>query len=131
MDFSEFVGHLQHRLELPGEGEALRAARATLTTLGERLQAGEADDLAASLPMEIDRFLRVADSGQRFDFEEFVGRVAERGACDRAAAAYRAKVTVALVSEVVARGELDQVRAQLPDDYGPLFELVEEGGSAA
>lgn len=62
MDFSEFVGQVQHRLELPGEGEALRAIRATLATLGERLQAGEAEDLAASLPMEIDRFLTEADS---------------------------------------------------------------------
>jgi uncharacterized protein (DUF2267 family) len=125
--FAEFVGQLQHRLELPGEGEAVRAARATLTTLGERLQSGEADDLASSLPMEIDRFLRTADSGQRFPYEEFLDRVAEREGSDRSAAARHAAVVVGLVSEVTPAGEMAQVRGGLPAEYDPLFELVDEG----
>ena len=125
MNFGEFVGQVQHRLELPAEGEAVRAARATLTTLGERIVAGEADDLASSLPMEIDRFLREADSGQRFSYDEFVDRVAEREGVDGADAAYHAKVIVALVSEVAPGRELEQVRGQLPDDFDPLFDLVD------
>ena len=67
MKFTEFVGQVQHRLELPGEGEAVRATRAVLQTLGERLQAGQATDLAGPLPMEIDYYLESADHGQRFD----------------------------------------------------------------
>ncbi|WP_267640788.1 DUF2267 domain-containing protein [Haloarchaeobius amylolyticus] len=126
MQFSEFLGQVQHRLSLPGEGEALRATRATLTTLGERLQAGEANDLAASLPMEIDRFLTAAEPGQRFDFAEFVTRVAERSDTEPQDAVYQAKQVVALVAESVAPGELAQVRGQLPDDYDPLFEFVEQ-----
>ena len=126
MDFSEFVGEIQHRLELPGEGEAVRAIRATLTSLGERLQAGEAEDLAASLPMEIDRFLTEADSGQRFDYDEFLDRMADHEGIDRADAAYHAKVVVAQVAEVVQGAEMQQVRDQLPDDFDDLFELVGE-----
>jgi len=38
MNFEEFTGQVQNRLELPGTGEAVRAVRATLTTLGERIQ---------------------------------------------------------------------------------------------
>ncbi|MFB6122423.1 MAG: DUF2267 domain-containing protein [Haloferacaceae archaeon] len=125
MDFSEFVGQVQHRLELSGEGEAVRAARATLTTLGERLQAGEADDLASSLPMEIDRFLREAESGQRFGYDEFIDRVSEREGVDRADAVYHAKVVVGLVGEVTQVTEMRQVENQLPADFGDLFELVE------
>ncbi|WP_435319457.1 DUF2267 domain-containing protein [Haloarchaeobius sp. TZWSO28] len=125
MNFSEFVGQVQHRLSLPDEGEALRASRATLSTLGERLQAGEAKDLAASLPMEIDRFLTTAESGQRFDFDEFADRVARRSNTDRPDAIYHAQQIIALVAETVAPGELDQVRGQLPDDYDTLFEFVE------
>lgn len=42
MNVDEFIGTVQHRLELPGTGETLRAIRATLLTLGERLPAGNA-----------------------------------------------------------------------------------------
>ena len=130
MNFDEFTGQVQHRLELPGTGEAVRAIRATLTTLGERLQAGEATDLAASLPMEVDYYLTdaVTEHGQRFDWSEFVERVREReGIEDGAAAAYHARVVVDVAADVVAPAELRQVRDQLPADEGwdGLFELVD------
>lgn len=130
MNFDEFTGQVQHRLELPGTGEAVRATRATLTTLGERVQAGEARDLAASLPMEVDYYLTgaVAEHGQRFDWSEFVERVREReGIEDGAVAAYHARVVVDVAAEVVAPSELRQVRDQLPTDEGwdGLFELVD------
>ena len=54
MDFDEFTGQVQHRLELASTGEAVRAIRATLLPLGERLPEGNAEDLAANLPMEIE-----------------------------------------------------------------------------
>jgi uncharacterized protein (DUF2267 family) len=134
MNFDQFTGQVQNRLELPGTGEAVRAIRATLTTLGERLQAGEAEDLAGSLPMEVDFYLTgaVRDHGQRFDWGEFVDRVREReGATDRRAgadAAYHARVVVALMADVVAPGEMRQIRSQLPADEGwdQLFELVDD-----
>nr|WP_312621148.1 DUF2267 domain-containing protein [Haloarcula sp. 1CSR25-25] len=37
MNFDEFTGEVQHRLELPGAGEAVRPIRATLMTLGQRI----------------------------------------------------------------------------------------------
>nr|WP_268744616.1 DUF2267 domain-containing protein [Candidatus Halobonum tyrrellensis] len=51
MQFDEFSGEVQYRLELPGTGETVRAIRATLPTLGQRLPEGNAEDRAASLPM--------------------------------------------------------------------------------
>ena len=130
MNFDEFTGQVQHRLELPGTGEAVRAIRATLTTLGERIQTGEATDLAAALPMEVDYYLTdaVADHGQRFDWREFVERVREReGTDDGAVAAYHARVVLDVAAEVVPPSELQQVRDQLPADEGwaSLFELVD------
>ena len=78
MDFDTFTGTVQHRLELPGTGETVRAVRATLLTLGQRIPAGGAEDLAASLPMEIKWYLTggVETHSQRFDWHEFVDRVA-------------------------------------------------------
>jgi len=125
MQYNEFMGIVQNRLELPELGRAVRATRAVLTTLGERLQEGEATDLAGPLPMEVDYYLEAADSGQRFDYGEFVERVADRANADESEAAYYARVVVGLVSELVPAGEIEQVRAQLPDDYGDLFQLID------
>jgi uncharacterized protein (DUF2267 family) len=124
MDYSDFIGQVQHRLKLGKQGQSVRAIRATLTTLGERLQGGEAKDLAGPLPMEIDWYLLQADSGQRFHFDEFVVRVAERERIDEGDALFHAKAVLSLVAEVVPEGELEQIRGQLPEEYDPLFELV-------
>ncbi|ELY45444.1 DUF2267 domain-containing protein [Natronorubrum tibetense] len=125
MNYKDFVGQVQHRLEYAQFGQAVRATRAVLTTLGERLQEGEATDLASPLPMEIDRYLTEAEHGQRFDYGEFLDRVAERGGVDRADANYHAQQIVALVAEVVPPGNIDKADAQLPDDFDTLFELIE------
>lgn len=132
MNFDEFTGEVTNRLQLPGTGHTLRAIRATLTTLGERLQAGEAEDLAANLPIEIDRYLLEAEHGQRFDWDEFLDRVWEREGMrdpdDRADAAYHARAIMDVVSRQVPEGELQQVRNQLPEDedWDELFELVDQ-----
>lgn len=132
MNFKAFTGEVQHRLELSEQGEAVRASRAVLTSLGERLQEGEARDLAGPLPMEIDWYLEHANSGQHFDFDEFVTRVCEREGKDagyddnRSDAAYHGRAIVALVAEMVSESEMNQVRDQLPADEGweELFTLV-------
>lgn len=125
MNYNEFIGQVQHRLELPGPGEAVRATRATLTTLGERLHEGEATDLASPLPMEIDRFLIEAESGQRFDYDEFLDRICERGNVDRSRANYQAQQIVAVLADIVPPGNIEKAKNQLPEDFDTLFEVVE------
>jgi len=129
MNYKQFVGQVQHRLEYAQFGQAVKASRAVLTTLGERLQEGEATDLASPLPMEIDRYLTEAEHGQRFDYQEFLDRVAEREGVDRSDANYHAQQLLAVVSEVVPPGNLEKVQNQLPEGYEPLFELLEEPDS--
>jgi len=126
MKYHELITTVQDRLELPTQGEAVRATRAVLTPLGERIQPEEANDLASPLPMEIDRYLREADSGQRFSFEEYLDRVGEREGVETRTALHHAQRVVELVSEVVPSGELKQVRAQLPADFDELFDRVDE-----
>lgn len=125
MDYDSFVGEVQHRLELSSSGEAVRATRAVLTTLGERLGSGEASDLAALLPMEIDRFLTEADSGQQFSPDEFLDRVAERARVEQSDAAFYAKAVVALACSAAPDSEIQDIRAQLPDAFADLFELAD------
>ncbi len=135
MNFDEFTGTVQHRLEFPGTGEAVRAIRATLQTLGQRLPAGNAEDLAASLPMEVKWYMTgaVTEHGQRFDWQEFLDRVSEIERADRADAAHHARVIVDLVATQVPKSDFRQLRDALPEsedeeNWGNLFEIVDAGG---
>ncbi|MFC3476551.1 DUF2267 domain-containing protein [Halobacterium litoreum] len=135
MNFDEFTGTVQHRLELPGTGQAVRAIRATLSTLGERIPEGDARNIASSLPMEVDWYLTgaVHEHGQRFDWSAFVDRVTEIEGVDRPEAAYHAQVVVDLVCSVVPEADVRQLRDQLPEseddeNWGKLFGIVDAGG---
>ncbi|MEZ3117411.1 DUF2267 domain-containing protein [Halobaculum sp. MBLA0147] len=135
MDFDEFTGTVQHRLQLPGTGESVRATRAVLTTLGRRIPEGNAADLAASLPMEVRWYPTgaVDEHGERFDWQEYVARVAEIEGVDPPKAAYHAQVIVDLVAELVPPSDLQQLRDQLPpgeddENWQKLFTIVDAGG---
>ena len=125
MNYDDFIGEVQHRIDAGTQGEAVRTTRATLTTLGERLGEGEASDFAAPLPMEIDRYLLEAEHGQQFSYDEFVDRVAERAKMDEADAAFAAKAVLALAAEGAPPGEHEDVRSTLPAEFDDLFEFVD------
>jgi uncharacterized protein (DUF2267 family) len=133
MNFDEFTGQVQHRIEAPSTGKTVRSIRATLTTLGQRIPEGNAADLAGSLPMEIDWYLTgaVHEHAQHFDWQEFVSRVSEIEHADPSDAAYHARVIVDLVREAVPESDFRELRAQLPEeeeDWEQLFEVVDAGG---
>ncbi len=135
MNFDEFTGQAQSRLELPDTGRTVRAIRATLMTLGQRIPEGNANDLAASLPMEIQWYMTgaVSEHGQRFDWSEFVTRVSEITGADPADAAYQARVIIDLVASEVPESDFQQLRNQLPEheddeNWRKLFEVVDAGG---
>lgn len=135
MNFDEFTGEIQHRLELPGTGETVRTIRATLMTLGQRIPEGNAEDIAASLPMEIKWYLTgaVHEHSQRFDWTEFVSRVSEIEGTDRPDAAYHAQVIMDFVGTLVPSSDLQQLRDQLPEDeddenWQKLFNVIDAGG---
>jgi len=133
MDHDAFIGEVQNRAELPSRGAALSASRATLQTLGDRIQEGKATNLAAQLSDELGRYLEEhADAPESFGFDEFIDRVAERdesianhGDDDLSAAAFHARVVIDVLEEAVSGEQLDDLRDQLPDEYGQLFELAE------
>ena len=127
MNYGEFIGQVQYRAELGSRGEAVRATRATLQTLGDRLQPDEADDLASVLPMEIDRFLTTADSGQLFGYGAFGDPFDERAEADKSAAGFYARVVMDVLNDAIPPGEREDVESQLPGEFGDLFDLTETG----
>lgn len=135
MNFDEFTGQIQHRLGMPDTGRTVRAIRATLMTLGQRIPEGNAEDFAASLPLEIKWYMTgaVTEHGQRFDWQEFVERVSdiEGPGVDKSDAAFHARVIIDLAGEVVPESDFHQLRDQLPEgdeNWRNLFEIVDAGG---
>lgn len=124
-EYERFVGRVQHRLELAHLGEAVRACRAVLTTLGERLDRASARGIAEHLPPEIDRFLVEVEPGQSFSYSEFVSRVSERGGSDPPDANYEAQLLLAVVAERVPAAALAAARDALPNDFETLFEVAD------
>lgn len=124
MQFHDFLGKVQDRARLDSQDSAMRATRATLNTLAERLRGNEPTDLAAQLPPEIGEHLRTdkAGAGERFDAQEFVQRVCERGDVQANEGTHHAQVVLGVLNEAVSAGEMKDVRQQLPEDYSTLFQ---------
>jgi uncharacterized protein (DUF2267 family) len=108
--------------------DAERAAKATLETLGERISAAQARQLAEDLPPQIRRWLtperREAERGpdaQDFDVDAFLRRVAEREGVDPETAEHHAKAVFIALARLVRGQEIAQLAAQLPSDYRRLL----------
>jgi len=126
MNYSEFLGQVQQRARLGTQEEAVRATRATLQTLGQRLAGGEPNNIAAQLPNEIGRYLKIsgAEEGVRFGVDEFFDRVrAHMGeGTDLPEAVFYARVVLSVLKEAISPGEWHDMKAQLPEEYEDLLE---------
>jgi len=129
MKYDEFIAQVERRTGLDSRDAAIRATAAALETLAERLAGGEAKDLASQLPPEIGNYLQqpLAGAGEPFSLDEFFRRVSSREGVSLPDATYHARIIVALLSEVVTMGEIENVRAQLPSDFRQLFDVEYEG----
>lgn len=127
MQYDNFVGEVQHRARLGSEGEAVRAIRATLATLAERLPKDEAEHLAAQLPREIGHYLEDANGSERFSLNNFFERVATRESADLPDAVHHARAVISVLNEAVSDGEIEHVLDNLPEEFNPLFESGSEG----
>ena len=133
MQHDELIGTVQHRARLSSRGDAERSVRAVLETLSDRLQGGEAKDLAAQLPGELGLHLtrdqERAESSERFDLDGFYRRVSDREGTEYPDAIFHTRAVVSVLEEAVSPGEMSQVRQQLGEAFAPLFEF--EGDGAA
>ena len=129
MKYDEFIAQVERRTGLDSRDAAIRATSAALETLAERLAGGEAKDLASQLPPEIGAYLQqpFAGAGEPFSLDEFFQRVSNREGVSLADATYHARIIIALISEVVTMGEIENVRSQLPTNFRQLFDVEYEG----
>ncbi len=121
MQTDEFVRRVQEQARIASGDEALKAVRATLETLGERLPDDQRDDLAAQLPKQLRNYLSRRKEAERYTLEEFYNRVAARSDLGLPATIEQARVVIGVLQEAVSPGQLDEIRAQLPAKFDELF----------
>ena len=121
MEYAEFVEKVQTRAELETGDLALAAIQATLETLGERLERDERRKLAAELPAGMKEYPLKRQETARYRLGEFYNRVAARADLRVPEAINRSQVVVSVLQEAVSAGLLNQIRAQLPEQYDELF----------
>ncbi|HJA61192.1 MAG TPA: DUF2267 domain-containing protein [Candidatus Brevibacterium intestinavium] len=120
---------LKNVTEVGGPSDAESAAvvtRTVLDNLGKQLKGGEAADLAAQLPAELQEPLQRHGSEAPLtdDVDDFLRRLAEQlgeGIDPDAARAYAGAV-LSTVDAAVSEGEIGDLRSQLPAGFAPLFE---------
>ena len=123
VQYEEFLSKVQDRIGPVGPDEARRTVTATLSTLSERINGGEAKDLAAQLPEELkEPIQRSGEEAERFSFEEFLRRVGEREGVNTDAARDHASAVITVLREAVTGGQLDDIRAQPPQEFASLFQ---------
>jgi len=128
MQYEALVEKVQQKGALDSPGEAERAIRATLSTLGECLYRTERRHLASQLPKEAKSFLyEYADMevtrrrAVSFSLEEFYNRVGARIDLTFTHAVKRAKAVVAVLHETLPEGEWAHIMDELPSEYGQLL----------
>lgn len=120
---------LKNVTEVGGPSDAESAAvvtRTVLDNLGKQLKGGEAADLAAQLPAELQEPLQRHGSEAPLtdDVDGFLRRLASQlgeGIDPDTARAYAGAV-LSTVDAAVSEGEIGDLRSQLPAGFAPLFE---------
>jgi uncharacterized protein (DUF2267 family) len=120
MEHEEFIGRVRQQAGLASTGEAERACRATLETLGEVMPERLADNVAIQLPREAGEHLRrpVAEAGVggRFVLGDVPPPVADRAGVSESQAAVIAHAVVDALFAATEGGLMAEVTDYLPPD---------------
>ena len=126
MHYGEFLKKVQDRIG-PTQGsaasnEASLAISATLEALGECIPGEEARNLTDQLPKEIKEPLHQASGDAKVcSLETFLRRISEKEGVDSGTATDHASAVMSVLAEAASEGELEAIRAQLPQEFDSLF----------
>lgn len=100
------------------QARAEKTTRAFLEILAHRLPNDEADDLAAQLPEELkDSLHPTAPEVEKLSKDEFLTRFARLADLSNDQAPTMAKAVWQALEQSVTKGELDDVRSVLPEEF--------------
>lgn len=120
---------LKYVIEEGGPNDPESAAlvtRTVLDNLGKRLKGGEAADLAAQLPEELQESLTLHGSAEpvRDDVDDFLRRIAQQLGqdIDPETVGTYVRAVLSTLQATVSEGEINDLRSQLPAGFAPFFE---------
>lgn len=125
MQYKEFITSFMSYNGISTESEAVNSVRSVLTTLAERLQGGAANHVASQLPDELKVFMSGNPESIRYTYQEFLQKVAERENSDIRDASEHIKGVFSLIYQSISPGEFKHLMDQLPSEYKPLFDSIE------
>lgn len=125
MDHETFITTIAEEAQVSRE-EADRAARVTLTTLAERLTAGEARDIGKQLPEELRPCMETEGKAEPFHLDEFVRRVADRAGVEPATAERQVRAVFTALAESLSAEEFHDMASELPKDFAPVLREAEQ-----
>ncbi|ARH89543.1 MULTISPECIES: DUF2267 domain-containing protein [Streptomyces] len=122
MDDKEFFRAVAERSGLSRQ-EAADLTRATLDTLGHRLSAGEARDLALELPEPLRGSLQSGQGEMEiFGPDESIRRVGEHTGLTEPEAARGVRAVLSTLQEAISQKEFAHAMSQLGKEYAQLVE---------
>jgi uncharacterized protein (DUF2267 family) len=120
VQYDEFISSVRER-GVPRE-EAETLTHATLRVLAERLTGGEADDLRAQLPGELQAdLIPPTPEAEAFGPAEFAQRVARQAKTEEADGRQGMVAVLATTRDAVEPGEFEDVLTQLGREYAQLI----------
>lgn len=126
MKYNEFINTVVDNGGAADRESAQAVTSIVLADLGQRLQGDEAEDLAAQLPEELKATVTEHKDAEPVvdDVDDFLRRVAQHlgHGVDPDQAREKARAVFVTLRQSISPGEIDDVRAQLPAGFEPLFE---------
>lgn len=127
MQYGEFIGSVQNKARLSSRGDAVKATKATLETLAERITPEEREHTAAQLPDEIAMFMFVGKDIEKFSIDEFFNRITDREGVRKQDAVFHARAVLDVLQDAITKGQGEDVKSQLPEEFRKVFESGSEG----
>lgn len=117
----DFFRKVKDQAGLDSTEEGARLTEVVLTALAARIERGDRADLASELPGEFSRYFDSGREQELLPARDFVDLVSARydGGIERTGELIRA--VLGTLREAVSEGRVQQLMAELPEDYGPLF----------
>lgn len=120
MDCETFLEIVEHEIRDSGDAPA-KAVRATLETLGERIDRGLARRVAAQLPAELAPWIATLTPADSSDVDEFVSRVATREGVDLVVAVRHVRAVFGALARAIPADLWADIAAELPRSFTPLL----------
>lgn len=125
MQYDEVIEQVARQADLPNDrAEAL--TRATLRVLAVRITGGEAQDLSAQLPADLDAELAEAEeAANALSFAEFQQRVQDQLDVDGDGSGDGVRAVFSVLRQAVTAGQFDDVVSHLPREFRTAVDIVE------